>query len=71
MMIRTILTAKDQILKLVLPKDWIGKSVEVIAFSVEDADPPSRTQAPGQKTITVINVPAESYLFNRDELHER
>jgi hypothetical protein len=70
-MIRTIITVKDQILRLVLPKDWIGKSIEVIAFSVNEPSLTPQLTLPGQKNITVIEVPQISYRFNRDELHER
>jgi hypothetical protein len=70
-MIRTILTAKEQVLQLVLPQAWIGKAIEVIAFAMEEAPVTSEVKPIGQRDITVIDVDGTNYRFDRDELHER
>ncbi len=72
-MIRTILTATDKVLQLILPEAWMGKTVEVIAFATDDLSPqsPITVKPIGQREITVIDVPSTPYRFDRDELHER
>ena len=40
-MIRTVIKAENQNITINLSKDFIGKQVEVIAFTVEEAEKPS------------------------------
>ncbi len=74
-MIRTILTADRNDLTLLLPDDFLGKQIEVIAFVIEEAFQKSRKQKTKKKvSFTVLDVPDElkiSYRFNRDEANER
>ncbi len=49
-MIRTVLTPDKQSISLTLPKNFIGKKVEIIAFTVDDD-----TEA------NVLNEPIETY----------
>lgn len=68
-MIRTILTADNQVLSLPIPASYIGKQVEVIAFAIDEPVKTSRT-AKG-RTFTSIKVNTTDFKFNRDELNER
>lgn len=36
-MVRTLLTPQNQIISINLPKNFIGKKVEVIAFTIDEA----------------------------------
>ncbi|MFW5657095.1 MAG: hypothetical protein ACOC31_06340 [Bacteroidota bacterium] len=68
-MIRTIVTADNNILTLTLPDNYVGKKVEVIAFTVDE--PKQRKEYKKAKSFTTVKVNAEGFRFNRDELHER
>jgi hypothetical protein len=37
-MIRTVITPEQQKISITVPADYIGKQVEVIAFTIEDTD---------------------------------
>ena len=69
-MIRTIVTPNDKTFTLVLPDNFLGKQIEVIAFVVEVAI----QRAQKKVSFTVLEVAEDlkkSYLFNRDEANER
>ena len=68
-MIRTVVTADNNILALTLPNNYVGKQVEVIAFTVDE--PKQKQEAKKAKSFTTVKVNAKGYKFNRDELHER
>ena len=42
-MIRTVVKPNNQNISIKLPKEFIGKQVEVIAFTIEEADMASNT----------------------------
>lgn len=68
-MIRTIITTENRNLTLKLPKEFVGKKVEVIAFVLEEE---ALNIEP--KTFTVLDIPEglkEGYKFNRQEANER
>jgi hypothetical protein len=68
-MIRTVVIADNNIITLTLPNNFVGKRVEIIAFTVDE---PMQKQEPEKaKSFTTVKVNAEGYKFNRDELHER
>jgi hypothetical protein len=48
-MIRTLVKPDKQNISIKLPKNFIGKQVEVIAFTIEEAD---KTTEIGDKTMT-------------------
>ena len=68
-MIRTVITANNKNLTLTLPNNYIGKQVEVIAFTVDE--PKQKKKTKKAKSFTTVKVNAEGYKFNRDEFHER
>ena len=72
-MIRTVITADNKILSLPLPDDFIGKKIEVIAFTLDEAqkDVSSASVSVENIIFKTIKVNAKDFKFNRDELHER
>lgn len=68
-MIRTVLTADKQILSFSIPANYLGKQVEVIAFTIDEPLKTSRNLI--NRTFTTIKVNAIDFKFNRDELNER
>ena len=69
-MIRTIVTVDKNNLTLMLPDDFLGKQIEIIAFVIDEVMQPSRKKA----SFTVLNAPEElkkNYRFNRGEANER
>lgn len=69
-MIRTIVTPEEQRLTLMLPENFLGKQIEVIAFIVEEAIVKSKKKV----NFTILDIPEEyktTYKFNREEANER
>lgn len=69
-MIRTIVVPNNNSFTLLLPDDFLGKQIEVIAFVVEDAIQRSKKKV----SFTVLDVTEDmrkNYRFNRDEANER
>ncbi len=68
-MLRKVVKANKNTLTLILPDSFVGKRVEIIAFTVDE---PKQKQTPRKnKSFTTVKVNAKGYKFNRDELHER
>ena len=69
-MIRTIVTPQQQTISFSIPKDYVGKEIEVIAFAKDEARP---KEEPSKKKVsfTVLHVDTKGYKFNRDEANER
>ncbi|NJK98978.1 MAG: hypothetical protein HC905_32340 [Bacteroidales bacterium] len=68
-MIRTVVKADKNIITLNLPNSYVGKQVEVIAFTVDE--PKQKQELKKAKSFTTVNINAKGYKFNRDELYER
>ena len=69
-MIRTILTVDKNNLTLLLPDDFLGKRIEVIAFVIDEA----RVKAVGvgqSRTFFEISLDTKGFKFNREEANER
>lgn len=69
-MIRTIIKAKKNYLTIQLPDEYIGKQLEVIAFTLED-----ETENPVDEkrhiTFNAVSLDTRGFKFNRDEANER
>ncbi len=69
-MIREIISQAEQNVMLRLPKDMIGKTVEVIAFEIEETEPKLTKE---QRLLQIENLTKDSlvdlsnFKFNRDE----
>lgn len=68
-MVRTVLTADKQILSFQVPVNYIGKQVEVIAFTIDE--PVKETKEHRKRIFTTIKTNVANFKFNRDELNER
>ena len=69
-MVRTIITPNNQTVSFSVPKEYIGKQVEVIAF-VEDEGLAKETPVKKQVTFNALSIDTKGYKFNRDEANER
>ena len=71
-MIRTFVTpnADTVNVSLSIPKDYIGRELEVIAFATDEGVQ-SNEQAKKKVSFTVLHVDTKGYKFNRDEANER
>lgn len=69
-MIRTIITADRNKLILLLPDDFLGKQIEVIAFVIEEAKSKA-ADLKKTKTFSAIQLDTRGFKFNRDEANER
>ena len=68
-MIRNILTADKNKLVLPIPDDYIGKQVEVIAFTLDEG---GKEQLSRQATtFNAVSLDTTNVTFNRDEANER
>ncbi len=69
-MIRTVVTSDKNSVVLPLPDNYIGKQIEIIAFTLDE--PVKQTQrASAKKVFTSLNFDTSGYKFNRDEANER
>jgi hypothetical protein len=69
-MIRTILTTDQQEVTIKLPRNFMGKKVEILAFVIDE----TLEHSPAVLSFTVLEVAEElkqAYHFNRDEANER
>jgi hypothetical protein len=69
-MIRTVITADNNILNLPLPDYFVGKQVEVIAFTLDE--PVEQTKRPAAKDVfKALKLDTRGYKFDRDEANSR
>ncbi len=71
-MIRTFVTPNTDTINLSLsiPKNYIGKEVEVIAFTKDEGMQP-KLQIKKVVSFTALSVDTKNYKFNRNEANER
>jgi hypothetical protein len=69
-MIRTLITPQSATLTFPIPKNYIGREMEVIAFTVDEGFKPL-INTTKQVSFTVLHVENNNYKFNRDEANER
>jgi len=69
-MIHTTVTPNKQTISFDIPKDYVGKQIEVIAFAKGEG---ITKEQPTKKKVsfTVLHVDTKDYKFNRDEANER
>ena len=66
--IREIFVPKSNKLELNIPDHFIGKTIEVIAFEIEEK---KTSKSLKKKTFDAIKLDLSGYKFNRDEANER
>ena len=72
-MIRTFITPNTDTfnLSLSIPKDYIGKELEVIAFTTDEGVQAAEQARKKNVSFTALSVDTKNYKFNRDEANER
>ena len=69
-MIRTVITADKNIINLPLPENFIGKQVEVIAFTLDE--PVTQNKKPAAKNVfKALKLDTRGFKFDRDEANSR
>lgn len=68
-MIRTIIKATGSKITIDIPEKYIGKELEVIAFSRDEGLNDSERNK--KVSFTVLHTEFKNYKFNRDEANER
>lgn len=69
-MIRTILTPNKPIISFEIPKEYVGKRIEVIAFA-RDEEFVAEDVMKKKVTFNALSVDTKGYKFNREEANER
>lgn len=69
-MIHTIIIPNKQTISFDIPKEYVGKPIEVIAFARGEG---IAKEKPSLKnvTFTALSIETRGYKFNRDEANER
>jgi hypothetical protein len=69
-MIRTIITPNTQTVSFSIPRKYIGKELQVIAFEKEEGF--EKKQFPKKfVSFDTISIDTKNFKFNRDEANER
>jgi hypothetical protein len=69
-MIRTVITPQQQRISFDIPRDYIGKQIEVIAFAKDEGMQKKQT-TPKEVSFDAVSIDTMGYKFNRDEANER
>ena len=69
-MIHTTVIPNKQTISFDIPKDYVGKQIEVIAFAKGEG---ITKEQPEKKNVTfnALSIDTRGYKFNRDEANER
>jgi len=70
-MIRTVITASNNILTLPIPDKYIGRKLEVIAFAIDEPFEGIIYSRKSKKTFSAISLKTKGYKFNREHANER
>ena len=68
-MIRTVVKTNNNTLSFSIPDKYIGKELEVIAFTRDEGF--EENLAKKKVSFTVLHTDIKNYKFNRDEANER
>jgi len=69
-MIRTIIIPNTQTVTFNIPEDYIGKEVEVIAFTKNEGID-TKESIGKQVSFNALSIDTKNYKFNRNEANER
>jgi hypothetical protein len=69
-MIHTTVIPNKQTISFDIPKDYVGKQIEVIAFAKGEG---ITKEQPAKKKVTfnALSIDTRGYKFNRDEANDR
>lgn len=69
-MIRTIITPLNETISFDIPKNYVGKQIEVIAF-VKDEIIDKEQNIPKKVSFSALSLDTRNYKFNRNQANER
>ena len=69
-MIHTVIIPNKQTISFDIPKDYVGKQIEVIAFARGEGSTKDQF-AKKNVTFSALSIDTRGYKFNRDEANER
>lgn len=69
-MIRTIVIPNKQIISFDIPKDYVGRQIEVIAFANDEGIIKEKLTKK-KVTFDALSIDTRGYKFNREEANER
>ena len=69
-MIRKILKVNSDTVSIAVPKDYLGKMLEIIAFTKDEELNKDGLQY-GSATFNALSLDTKGFKFNRDEANER
>ena len=69
-MVRTIVTPDNATVSFSIPESYIGRELEILAFTKDEADSAASRSAK-KASFTVLHVDGRNYKFNRDDANER
>jgi hypothetical protein len=67
-MVRELIVPDKNMVSVLVPDDYIGKTVEVIAFAVDESTGKEFISNP---TFNALKIDTLNFHFNRDEANER
>ncbi|MBS1524236.1 MAG: hypothetical protein JST19_01225 [Bacteroidetes bacterium] len=67
-MIREVIVPDKNIVSVSVPDEYIGKTVEVIAFALDES---TKATDKSNCTFNALKIDTLNYRFNRDEANER
>ena len=71
-MVRQIIKAKTEMINLLLPEDYVGRTIEIIAFPLEENENVTKKRkAEIIEKFRKMQTDMTGYKFDRDEANER
>lgn len=68
-MIRTVVIPDKTTFPVTIPEDYIGRSVEIILFAVDEATQGMKKAV--KRTFDAVQLDLTNYKFDRDEANQR
>ena len=72
-MIRTIVTTTNNYINIPIPDQYIGKKIEIIAFTIDETVTSDDIifSVKKSKTFKALSLNTKGFKFNRDEANQR
>ncbi len=71
-MVRQIIKAKSETINIVIPEDYVGKTIEILAFPIEENENiTKKRKAEIIEKFRKMQTDMTGYKFDRDEANER
>jgi hypothetical protein len=69
-MVRELIVPDKNTVTVLLPDDYIGKTIEVIAFPLDNSESGAKTES-SKPTFDTLKIDTLNFRFNRDDANER